>query len=63
VRKILDMVHVCAKFHENRKGSGFFFVDLAWNDPCVILLLLHVGYCCCCMRDIVLLCVATMAPR
>ena len=33
VRKFLDRVHVCAKFHENRKGSGFFFVDLVWNDP------------------------------
>ena len=33
VRKFLDKVNACAKFHENRKGSGFFFVDLVWNDP------------------------------
>ena len=37
VRKFLDRVHVCAKFHENRKGSGFFFVDLLWNDPMRII--------------------------
>ena len=33
VRKFLNGVHVCTKFHENWKGWGFFFVDLAWNDP------------------------------
>ena len=33
VGKFLYRAHVCAKFHENRKGSGFFFVDLVWNDP------------------------------
>ena len=33
MRKFLDRVHVYAKFDENQKGSGFFFVDLAWNDP------------------------------
>ena len=32
VRKFLDRVHVCAKFHENQI---FFVVDLVWNDPCV----------------------------
>ena len=31
MRKLLNGVHVCAKFHENWKESGFF-VDLAWND-------------------------------
>ena len=36
MRKFLDRVHVCAKFHENRKESGFFFVDLVWNDPYVV---------------------------
>jgi len=35
VRKFLNGVHVCTKFHENWKGWGFFFVDLAWNDPIV----------------------------
>ena len=35
VRKFLSRVHVYAKFHENPKGSGFFFVDLVWNDPCM----------------------------
>ena len=34
MRKFLDGVHVCANFHENQKGSRFFFVDLVWNDPC-----------------------------
>ena len=36
VRMFLDRVNVCAKFDENRKGSRFFFVDLAWNDPYTI---------------------------
>ena len=36
MRKFLEMVHVCAKFHENQKGSGFFFVDLVWNDPIML---------------------------
>ena len=26
-------LHICAKFHENQKGSRLFFVDLAWNNP------------------------------
>jgi len=38
VRKFLDMVHVYAKFHENRKRSGFFFVDLTWNHPAIFSL-------------------------
>ena len=34
VIEFLNGLHTCAKFHENQKGSRFF-VDLAWNDPCV----------------------------
>ena len=33
MRKFLCRVHVCAKFHENPRGSGFFYADLVWNDP------------------------------
>ena len=43
MRKFLDRVHVCAKFHENRKGSGFFFVDLVWNDPLSQFLKSHIS--------------------
>jgi len=36
VRNFLYRVHICAKFHENHKESGFFFVDLVWNDPLIL---------------------------
>ena len=38
VRKFLERVHVCAKFHENRKGSRFFILlFLIWYGMTLLL--------------------------